>query len=99
MGRALLLALLAVPVLAAAETHVVAIEGMAFPPATLTVKRGDTVTWRNQDLVPHTVTAKGRFDSGEIAAGRSWSWVATAPGTYEYVCAYHPGMRAAIVVQ
>jgi plastocyanin len=99
MGRTLLLALLAVPALAAAETHVVTIEGMVFPQPTLTVKRGDTVTWRNKDLVPHTVTAKGRFDSGEIAAGRSWSWVATAPGTYEYVCAYHPGMRAAIVVQ
>jgi plastocyanin len=99
MGRTLLLALLAVPVLAAAETHVVTIEGMVFPPTTLTVKRGDTVTWRNKDLVPHTVTAKGGFDSGEIAAGRSWSWVATAPGTYEYVCAYHPAMRAVIVVQ
>ena len=93
------------PALARAETHVVTIEGMAFTPATLTVKRGDSVVWRNKDLVPHTATAtatgapKGRFDSGNIAAGKSWAHVMRTAGHLDYVCAYHPGMKASLEVQ
>jgi plastocyanin len=87
------------PVKARAETHVVVVEGMQFTPATLTVKRGDTVTWQNKDLVPHTATAAGRFDSGGIAAGKSWSWQPAAAGRFDYVCTYHLGMKGTLVVQ
>ena len=93
------------PALARAETHFVTIEGMAFTPSTLTIKRGDSVVWRNKDLVPHTATttaaatAKGRFDSGSIAAGKSWTRVMRAAGQFDYVCTYHPGMKASLVVQ
>jgi plastocyanin len=94
-----LAALLLLPVLAAAETHEVRIEGMQFTPATLAVKKGDKVVWRNADLVPHTATAAGHFDSRTIAAGASWSYVARKPGRYGYVCTLHPGMKATLVVQ
>lgn len=96
------LAFALLPALAAtavAETHTVTIVGMAFEPATLTVRRGDTVVWRNQDVVPHTATAPGSFDSGLIAAAASWSWTAARAGRFDYVCSYHPGMKAAVVVQ
>jgi plastocyanin len=92
-------ALLAAAGAASAATHVVTIEGMKFQPATLTVKRGDTVTWKNNDLVPHTATAAGKFDSTNIAAGKSWSWKAAAPGQYDYVCIYHPGMKGSLTVK
>jgi plastocyanin len=99
--RALLfaVALLAACGAASAETHVVTIEGMKFQPATLSVKPGDTVTWRNKDVVPHTATAAGKFDSGNIAAGQSWSWKAAAKGEFGYVCTYHPGMKATLTVK
>jgi plastocyanin len=87
------------PVVVAAETHTVAIDGMKFQPETVIVKPGDTVVWRNSDVVPHTATAAKRFDSGRIAAGASWSWTAKGKGRLEYVCTYHPGMKAAVVVQ
>ena len=64
----------------AASTHVVAMDGVSYAPATLTVKRGDTIVWRNKDPYPHTVTAKGAFDSGSIAAGKEWKFV--YPGKY-----------------
>lgn len=79
--------------------QVVRIENMAFAPATLTVQRGTQVAWHNHDLVPHTVTVAGTFDSGSIAPGRRWTSVVKAPGRYDYVCAYHPGMKATLVVQ
>jgi plastocyanin len=105
MGAARLLALAslvtaaALPVAAAAATHTVTIEGMKFAPETLTVKKGDRVVWKNKDVVPHTATAKGAFDSRSIAAGKSWSYVARKPGRHGYVCTFHPGMKATLVVQ
>ncbi|HEY0825022.1 MAG TPA: cupredoxin family copper-binding protein [Ramlibacter sp.] len=84
---------------AAAATHTVTIEGMKFVPETLTVKKGDRIVWTNKDVVPHTATAKGAFDSRSIAAGKSWSHVARKPGRHAYVCTFHPGMKATLVVQ
>ena len=93
------LAMVVLPTVVASETHTVSVDGMRFEPETLTVRRGDTVVWHNKDIVPHTVTAAGRFDSGQITAGASWSWTAGQAGRSEYVCTYHPGMKAAVVVQ
>jgi plastocyanin len=92
-------AVLALPALAAAETHVVTIEGMQFQPTALVVQRGDKVVWHNKDLVPHTATAKGRFDSGSIGPDRRWTWTALSAGRYDYVCTFHPGMKAGMVVR
>jgi plastocyanin len=83
----------------AAGTHEVKLEGMKFAPASLTVQRGDTVTWRNADVVPHTATAAGKFDSGNIAPGKSVSKKMDLPGEFDYVCSYHPGMKARLVVK
>jgi plastocyanin len=96
---ALAWAIVALPAFAAAETHVVTIEGMQNKPAELVVKPGDKVVWHNKDLVPHTATAKGRFDSGEIRPDQRWTWTAGKAGRYDYVCTFHPGMKAGIVVR
>ena len=97
--RALAAAALLLPLAAAAATHTVTLEGMKYSPATLTVKKGDKVTWRNKDVVPHTATAPGRFDSKQIAPGASWTWTARKAGTHDYICTYHPGMKATVVVK
>jgi plastocyanin len=89
----------ALPGLAAAATHTVKIEGMKFVPETVTVKKGDKVVWQNNDMVPHTATAKGSFDSGSIATGKSWSHAMTKAGRYDYICTFHPGMKATVVVE
>jgi plastocyanin len=93
------LALLALPSLAGAATQTVTIEGMKFQPASVTVKRGDTVVWQNKDVVPHTATAAGKFDSKNVDGGQSWTWTAGAKGRYDYVCTYHPGMKGTVVVE
>ena len=84
---------------AGAADRTIVIDGTAFSPVRLTVQRGDRVTWVNRDPFPHTATAKGTFDSGPIAAGASWSWVADKAGAYEYVCTLHPTMKAQLVVR
>ena len=77
---------------AARETSVT-IKDYAFTPATLTVPAGTTVTWTNNDAVPHTATASdGSFDSGNLNPGQSFSFTFATPGSYPYVCQYHAGM-------
>lgn len=99
MKAACLAAALAWPLLAAAASHEVTIDGLKFQPASVTVHRGDKVVWRNKDVVPHTATAAGKFDSKDIAVGKSWTWTPKAAGTYDYICTYHPGMKGTVIVQ
>ena len=76
--------------------------GTYYSPETITVVIGanNTVTWVNNDDVPHTVTATdGSFNSGNMNAAQSWSHTFTTPGTYTYYCAYHSWMKGTIVVK
>lgn len=81
------------------QVHTVLIEGMRFQPEGLTVASGDTVVWINRDMVPHTATSPGQFDSGEIAAGTSWTHVVRDTGEFAYICTYHPLMKAVLRVR
>ena len=98
-SRLALAALALTATLALAASHDVKIEGMKFQAATLTVQRGDTVTWKNSDAVPHTATAKGKFDSGAIAPGKSYSRKMDEAGEFDYVCSFHPGMQGKLIVK
>jgi plastocyanin len=80
--------------------HTVVIEGMLFIPATLKVKVGDTVIWKNKDAFPHTATSEARgFDSKPIVADASWKFVATRRGTFAYVCTLHQTMKGTLTVE
>jgi plastocyanin len=80
-------------------TPEVAIKGFAFSPDSMTIKVGTTVKWTNQDSVAHTVTSDtGLFDSGDLAAGDTFSFTFTQSGTFAYHCTMHPSMTATIIV-
>ncbi len=84
----------------APKEHQVAIRGMHFVPAQLTVHRGDKVRWTNEDLVPHTATASDkRFDSALIAPSASWEWTASEKGQIPYGCTVHPEMKGSVTVR
>jgi plastocyanin len=77
--------------------HVVEIRQLRFQPPKLHVTPGDTVTWINRDIVPHTATAiDATWSSGELEEGGSWTWIVPADPTDTYYCEYHPGMRGAL---
>jgi plastocyanin len=83
------------------QTRTIIISGSAFQPAALTVNSGDTVEWKNNDIVPHTATAadSSSFDSGRIEVGGSWKYVAKKKGTFNYECSFHPNMQGQVVVK
>ena len=80
-------------------THAVEIRAFRYAPDTVVAAPGDTVVWTNADAVPHTATAPGEWDTGEIGAAASGRMVAAKEGTHAYVCAYHSGMRGTLVVR
>lgn len=84
----------------AAGTHTVTIDASSFTPARLTVAPGDTVIWRNADIIAHTVTSPiGVFDSKEIPPGKTWKYVVPKKGLFEYLCTLHPTMKASLRVR
>jgi len=84
---------------AQAALHSVVIDGLRYAPETITVKRGETIVWVNNDPFPHTVTAQGVFDSGEIPAGKVWEYTPRRVGRYAYICTVHPNMKGTLQVE
>jgi len=86
----------------AQEQNTVAIKDFAFTPSSITVKKGTTVTWTNQDSTPHTVTSSGSgekaMDSQDLAQGGTYSVTFDTAGTYEYFCTIHPNMTGTVTV-
>jgi plastocyanin/uncharacterized membrane protein len=81
-----------------AEPAVVVMKGVKFQPAELTVRAGETVEFKNEDIFAHTVTADdGSFDSGLIQPGSTWKMTMPKAGTVGYHCRPHPNMRAKLV--
>jgi amicyanin len=74
-------------------------QNFTYQPANMQVRAGTTVTWTNQDNVPHSVTFKnGMKDSGLLSQGQSFSYTFNTPGTYQYYCTVHPYMVATVTV-
>ena len=107
IGRAALLGglvgLLAGAAVVAAPTKPeaeVKIDNFTFGPQRVTVKAGTTVTWVNEDDIPHTVAATGKeFKSKVLDTDDKYSFTFTTPGTFEYFCSLHPHMTGTIVVE
>jgi plastocyanin len=71
--------------------------GLSFAPGALTVARGATVVFDNDDTAPHTVTARsGGVDSGVLDPGKQFSLAVT--DGFDYFCSIHPSMTAKIAV-
>jgi plastocyanin len=76
------------------------IDNFTFGPTNLTVASGTTVTWINNDDVPHTVVSDDKvFKSKALDTDDKFSYTFTKPGTYNYFCSVHPKMTAKIVVK
>lgn len=82
------------------NTLMINIHDHTFDPAQLNVPPKTTVTWTNNDMMPHTVTSDdGKlFDSGALQPGQSYSVWFDGSGTVTYHCKIHPDMKASLIV-
>ena len=79
--------------------HDIEIKRFEFDPSILEVRPGDQIRWTNQDISPHTATAEdGSWDTGELLKGQSATVNVAENMSTAYICAFHPNMRAQLVV-
>jgi len=83
------------------DKYQVKIDNFSFGPSTLTVPVGSTVTWTNQDDVPHNVVStEGKtLKSPVLDTDQKFSCTFTQAGTYPYYCSIHPKMTGKVIVQ
>ena len=94
----LALALAAIAVPAHAETIQIVIQNLAFTPAEVSVKIGDTIEWVNKDVFAHTATARnGDFDINQPPK-KTVTSVLNKTGTVEYYCRFHPNMKGVLKI-
>jgi plastocyanin len=72
---------------------------MKFQPETIQVSKGDTVVWKNNDMVAHNVAQfpEKRWSSPVIPSGGSWKLAVTQSS--DYYCTIHPEMKGKIVMK
>lgn len=87
------------PIINRAHYHTVEIKQMKFEPAELTVQKGDTVVWLNNDMVVHDVTEQygKEWTSSPIPLNESWQMIVTQ--SWDYYCSLHVVMKGKLVVK
>ncbi|MFA6306546.1 MAG: cupredoxin family copper-binding protein [Patescibacteria group bacterium] len=86
------------PSAAQGNINAVNIENFSFTPGALNVKKGESVTWANNDPEPHAIKSAG-FSSEILNKGQSFSFTFNQTGTFKYFCSLHPSMTGEIIVK
>jgi|SRR5215218_3871374 plastocyanin len=76
----------------AAETILVGVDKLAFTPAQVSARVGDTIEWTNADFVAHTATGRKKEWDVTIPAKGIGRVTLTRAGGIEYYCRFHPNM-------
>lgn len=83
---------------AAARDVQVPMANMAFGSVPSGLKVGDTITWVNNDSVPHTVTARDRSFDLRVGPHQRAVLKLTKAGNYQIYCIIHAPMRGSFSV-
>ncbi len=72
-----------------------------YKPKDLTIQRGQSISWRNQGAVAHTVTSDSnstvKFDSGTLNPGGVYALKPTARGKITYYCTIHGKVQSGTI--
>lgn len=80
------------------QLYTVEIKDMKFQPEEITVHKGDTIIWLNEDIVAHDVTEENKaWASPALASGTSWEKVIDK--SESYYCSIHLVMKGKIIVE
>jgi plastocyanin len=97
MKRTIVALMLLSPSLAMADQTVIQ-KGRRFAPAEITIRRGESLTFTNDDEFIHQVYSEGLFDSEEKAPGQNLTEGFANAGTFEVRCHIHPKMKLVVHV-
>ena len=79
--------------------HTIVISSMQFNPAELTLQKGDSVVFINNDLVVHDITQEPdkAWTSSNLSPGQSYKMAVSVSS--DYYCSIHPTMKGKLIVQ
>jgi amicyanin len=83
---------------ATAGTAQVLIKDFKFQPDSITIQKGDTVTWTHPGPVSHTVKFADS-ESPVLKNGGTYSKTFNQAGTFDYSCGIHPYMKGKVIVR
>jgi plastocyanin len=81
------------------------IDDRCYVPSLILTKKGDSVTWVNEDSAFHSVTSgfyespTELFDSGHLDPFESFTFTFDDVGDYDYFCTLHPWMKGQVTVE
>jgi plastocyanin len=76
-------------------------KGRLFSSESITIKRGESVTFANDDTVPHNIvsTSKGNeFNLGSQPPGAATDVTFKETGEAQVICAIHPRMKMTVKI-
>jgi len=85
--------------MAADSAHIVSQKGRTFRPTEMTINRGESLTFTNEDSFIHQIYVDGLFDSEEKAPGENLNETFPQAGTFQVRCHIHPTMRMTLRVK
>jgi plastocyanin len=78
----------------------VRVSRFTFQPEHLDISVGGGVVWINEDLAPHTATARdGAWETGVLGTGSSARVIFDRAGHFDYFCAFHPHMTGSVSIR
>lgn len=88
------------PAAPALAYHPILIQGYAFSPATITIKKGDTITWTNMDHSGHSILGDNNVGplSSTLNFQDTYSYTFDTVGTFNYHCGFHQTMKGTVIV-
>jgi plastocyanin len=81
-------------------SKIVRMRSLAFMPATVHVRVGQTIEWINDDSVVHNVTSNDglTIQSGNFGTGHKFEFTPKHAGSITYYCTIHPTTMQATIV-
>ena len=86
---------------ALAANQVIHQRGRVFSSESVTIKKGETLTYVNDDSIPHNLMSNTRgseFNLGSQAPGTSIDVIFKEAGNVQVICAIHPRMKMMVQV-
>jgi plastocyanin len=78
----------------------VSMDHTTFIPSEITVAPGTTVTWVNNEAMPHNVADQNKgFRSKTLVKDDKFSFTFATAGEYNYLCLIHPNMKGKVIVK
>lgn len=78
--------------------NTIIIKDFSFSPKVMTIKKGTTVTWINNDSPTHNIKGDA-FKSMDLKTGDTFEFTFNETGTFDYICGLHPKMTGTIIVE